>query len=189
MEFDNLDYAILKAVHDAETPQWKTAVHDYLDTHEARLPITNNVSAQTIGRRVDRLMYEGYLENNIISPEELNRELIIAYEPTEKGRAAIEEKREELLRGQIKQNIFPEEDGEPLSAEKLVALMQDEYGFSDAQRDAFAEYDRDEIIAFLTIRYAQKNAVNVLDEGHVKEYKEQLIQHNGLAEAIGIRVD
>lgn len=75
---DLLDLQILAILRD--DPLWKKRI-----AHQI-----NNVSVQTIGRRVDALHDKGLLESCIIAPDDIKRDLIIAFETTETGRAALQ---------------------------------------------------------------------------------------------------
>lgn len=73
-----IDLQILAELRD--DPLWKKRIAHQID----------NVSIQTIGRRVDALRDKGLLDSCIIAPDDIKRDLIIAFETTEQGRAALQ---------------------------------------------------------------------------------------------------
>lgn len=77
-DVDLLDLQILVILRDA--PLWKQQVANQIDT----------VSVQTVCRRVDTLRDNGLLESCIISPDDIKRDLIIAFTTTEQGCAALQ---------------------------------------------------------------------------------------------------
>ncbi len=184
---DILDYAILKTLADEGRPLWKSRLHHSVTEEYDGFPdATNDVSVQTIGRRIDRLASEGYTENVIVDPDDISRNLVIAYTLTDEGEDALKEKQKTLLKQIVKHNIFPEDDDPGLSKEGLLSIMQDYFDFSDEVREQFAEFEYTEIVTFLTIRYARKKTVDVLDEGHLSDYSDILKDHNDLLHALGL---
>lgn len=183
---DTLDYAVLKTVCDHESPVWKTKVYNYITENEKDFPVLDSISQQTIGRRMDRLLSEEYLTNEIVEPDSVPRGMLIAYDVTEDGREALQEKRRALLKRAVKHSIFPEEEGSGLDKHSLITLMQDEYEFGDDRKEQFQDYDYTELVTFLTIRYARKNATDTLDSGHMDKYEQVLDDHPELLEALGL---
>lgn len=78
INLDLLDLQILGILQDDTL--WKKRIANHIDT----------VSIQTIGRRVDTLRDNGLLDSCIISPDDIKRDLIIAFETTEQGCAALQ---------------------------------------------------------------------------------------------------
>ncbi|WP_226005943.1 Lrp/AsnC family transcriptional regulator [Natrinema salinisoli] len=78
-KLDELDLEILAIL--TQNPLWKTALHNTL----------GKKSIQTIGRRVNDLQDDGLLVSCILSPDTLNRDLVIGYKTTEQGRTALEQ--------------------------------------------------------------------------------------------------
>ncbi len=187
-DLDMLDYALLKVMADEGKPLWKKRVHEHITERYGDFPQTTpNVSVQTIGRRVDRLASKGLAENLIIEPDNLNRNMVIAYTLTDDGEDALRRKQEMLLKQVIRHNIFPEDEDPHLSKTALIEVMQDFYEFEDTVKDQFTQYAYEEIITFLTIRYARKNTVDVLDDGHLSKYNDLLDEHNNLLDALGLQ--
>lgn len=94
---DKVDYAILTVLEDTDSPLWKKRIHTAMTEQEDKLPGHPDVSTQTIGRRVDTLHDNALIQSSIVSPEDLKRDLIIAYTLTAEGEAALKEKREQLM--------------------------------------------------------------------------------------------
>lgn len=97
MDIDLLDYAILTVITESDDSMWKKAIRNELQERGDALPGDTDVSVQTIGRRIDALHDNAYIESCIVSPEELRRDLIIAYKLTEDGRIVKREKESKLL--------------------------------------------------------------------------------------------
>lgn len=91
MTLDITDLRILFLLQDADGPLWKNKIHEKLDDLTTAADAADTASVQTVGRRVDQLNDNGYLDNQIVSPEELKRDLIIGFEPTEKGVDALDD--------------------------------------------------------------------------------------------------
>lgn len=106
LEIDNVEYAVLKAFSDLGRPLWKKRVHEYLEANKDYLPIEDDVSLQTVGRQIDTLVNNDYLDNVITSPDKLQRDLIIAFTPTDRGRDALAAKRRDLVKNSIRTTLF-----------------------------------------------------------------------------------
>lgn len=187
LDIDNVDYAILKSFYGTNEPLWKKRVYEYLKEQKDYLPIEDAVSVQTVGRRMDRMKYERYLENVVVSPNDTPRNQIIAYVLTEKGENALETHRDRLLKHALKQHLFPEETKQEMTKPSLIRLMQEQYEFSDDIKDQLMEYERDSIIAFLLIQYAQKEFVDILDHGVLEEHEQLLDNHPNIKDALNIQ--
>lgn len=72
--------AILEAV--ADRSLWKAKIHETMEADR---------SLQAVGRRVENLVDDGYMESTIIAPDEISPDLIIAFKPTEQGREVIKD--------------------------------------------------------------------------------------------------
>jgi hypothetical protein len=184
---DNKDYALLKALYEADQPLWKKRLHDYFEEHTDELPITDGVSLQTVGRRMDQLLADQYVDNVITDPGDAPRDMIIGYELTEKGQDAVDTYSAHLLRQEVKGQLFPEEDGDDIGKDALLQVMQDYFGFSQSVKDTLRQYGKDELVTFLVIRYAQRETVTVLDQGHLDEYRDILDQHPDVRTALDLQ--
>ncbi|NUC70710.1 hypothetical protein HTZ84_00010 [Haloterrigena sp. SYSU A558-1] len=76
-KLDLLDLEILAVL--THTSMWKKKLHETLEKK----------SVQTIGRRVEQLQTEDLLESCIVNPDEVKRDLIIAYQTTASGREIL----------------------------------------------------------------------------------------------------
>lgn len=154
---DNTDFSILDCINRQDRPLWKNKIHQHIVENEDSYPLDGGVSVQTVGRRVDRLNEEGYLENAIISPNELKRDLIIAFKLTEKGLDALKEKREDLLQDAVKQKIFGSETEATIQKPALLALLQRHFGLDDDVSQRLDEnHEEGELITLLALHYAKK---------------------------------
>lgn len=86
LELDKIDLHILTVLQDE--PLWKQGAAERLQDigHHSTA-----ASIQTIGRRITCLADHGLLEPCIISPDELERNLITAYRTTEHGCTALDD--------------------------------------------------------------------------------------------------
>lgn len=161
-KIDTVDYSILTLVENEDQPLWKNKLYERFHDNLDELPVADGVSVQTIGRRVDRLSEDGYLENVITSPEELKRDLIIAFKPTEKGREAVEQKRKNILQELVRDTMFTDDKETDFGKEALLNLIKTEFG-QDEQPFMEASRDEDEIVSLLTLHYAREEAVQASD--------------------------
>lgn len=169
---DDTDFMILKCITDANQPLWKNKIHQYLTGSENNLQLTDSISVQTVGRRVDRLNDNDYLENAIVSPDELKRDLIIAFKTTEKGEQAIQDKREEILKNAIRNKMFSD-NGIQLSQDALSELIRDEFELDeDTQHEVADEYSREELVTFLALYYAHQQVTDMFDEERMTQFQQ-----------------
>lgn len=187
MDIDGVEYAVLKTFHTLNRPLWKQRVYEYIQDHQDRFPVTDSVSRKTVGRKIDRLKYEQYLEQTIASPDDTARDQIIAYTLTEDGAHAMAAHRLTLLRQVMMNHLFPQHVENDLPKQAIIALMQDQYGFDDDVKEQLFDHDRENVIAFLLIRYMQQEAVNILDRGNLEEYHALLDNHPTIKDGLGIR--
>lgn len=169
---DNTNFMILKCLNDAEKPLWKNKVHERLMEIEDEMLLTGGVSVQTIGRRVDHLNNEGYVSNAIVSPDELKRDLIIAFKLTEDGKAAIREKREQLLKELVREQMFSKSDAS-IDHNALVELVGDEFDVGeDEKRNMQDDYTKEELITFLAMYFSKKEAAAIFDKERISQFRE-----------------
>ncbi len=160
MDIDMTDFLILKQVQDADRPLWKNRIHDRQSER-----FTDPVSVQTIGRRVDRLQEHGYLDSCITSPEEIKRDLIIAFKLSEDGKDALRQKRRELLLHEIQQELFQHTAEERrLSKEEIIELICDEFTIGDDMRTPLDTYGREELLTFLLLYFVRDDTFDLLSD-------------------------
>lgn len=135
---DEVDYAILTIVEEYDAV-WKKRVHDLILERRQELPHMETVSVQTVGRRINKLQDAGLLESCILSPDELNRDLIIGYSLSDKGTTALQEKRDRWLQNEIlyisEQWVVgdaPVETG--ITREAFLKLITDKFAISESVR-------------------------------------------------------
>lgn len=148
-DIDNTDYAILQCLCNASKPVWKKEIHVRIQGNITCFPGIEGVSVQTVGRHVDKLHDLAYLESCVVSPENLNRDLIISYKLTEDGFTALREKRESLLKSRI---MTPEDTDK----QELLTLLHQEIGFNDEMQSFLADRDTPELIGLAEIYYMRK---------------------------------
>lgn len=187
MDIDGVEYAVLKTFHELHRPLWKQRVHEHIREHRYDMPIEDDVSLRTVGKKIDRLKYEEYLEQTIASPDDTNRDQIIAYTLTDDGEHAMVAHRINLLRQVLLNHLFPQNVDNKTSKKAIISLMQDQYGFDDDVRDALFDHSREDIIAFLLIRYTQKEAVDILDHGQLEQYHDILDERPTIKQGLDIQ--
>lgn len=170
---DEVDFSILKVIRDAETPLWKTRVQELLKEHRDELPITGIVAVQTVGRRIDDLNNDGLLDTEVIRPDTVDRDLIIAYKLTDRGEEAVKEKRRAYLRNIVRRDIFKDFRDENVPQEQLLAAIQDEFDLSDGATDTLAErFNSVQLASILALYYVEIESQELLTE-----QERQLIRH------------
>lgn len=142
---DNIDFSILQCVNDSERPLWKKKIYEYMEEYREYLPLQRDISAQTVGRRVDELADEGYLASVITSSEDVNRHMIIGYTDTEKGVKVLEDKRETLLKDIVFRELFSD-DSFPIEKEALITLIEDEFRDGICDSDKLRDYSRKQLL-------------------------------------------
>lgn len=167
-EIDNVDFSILRCVKDADQPLWKKKIHgkisEYLDT----LPLQDVVSVQTVGRRIDTLEEDGYLETKIASPDEVNRELIICYDTTAEGEQVLEARRRLLLRRVVGRELFGEERFD-INKRALEILIRNEFT-AGLSIDATNGYSRKQLLLLLGMYFIEHDMADAFPA----EKREQL---------------
>lgn len=184
-EIDAVDFSILTCIGTEEGPLWKNKIHECIEARADELPIPEPVSVQTVGRRVDRLNQDGYLDNAIVSPESLKRDLIIAFDLTEKGETAIRSMRTTLLRDAARREIFAAERVEGLSKAALIRLMQEEFGLDDdiCQRME-ADYSRDELVMLLGMHFAEQQATDIFDDDKLRALRDTMADQETIIDMV-----
>lgn len=184
-DIDNTDFAILFSVENHDVPPWKNKIHGWVVDQEENLPIANSVSVQTVGRRVDTLVNEDFLETVIVSPEDIKRDLIIAFKLTEKGKDAITGKREQLLKETVQNQIFAADDGNNISKGALITLLLDKFNWDgDMYETLHQKYGKNELSTFLVMVYIEEEASSMIDAEQVKRFKDVLTEYNDMADEL-----
>ncbi len=170
---DAVDYGILKCITDHDKV-WKKRVHNLVMEHQEKLPHMGDVSVQTIGRRINRMQEDELLESCILSPDDLNRDLIIGYTVTATGAEAIATKREEFLRNEVlhmgEHMLGSSEPVDPaLSREALVELICDEFTLpASIRNEILPECDTMELSALLAIYLFRKEVSKFISQTALK---------------------
>lgn len=174
---DDIDYTILKCLDDAVEAFWKKRIYQEIEERREVLPMAGDVSLQTIGRRVDRLHEDGYLENEIVSPQEVPRDLIIGFTVTADGRKLVERKRETLLRELVRKELFIDEpDGDSDIGQKALAeLTNNEFGLEGRTVETADRYSREELLILLGTYFLEKQASQVFDEEDVQRFRDVIL--------------
>lgn len=165
MDIDEVDFSILKVLAESDSPMWKTKIHRKLVEEDGGLPHARDISVQTVGRRVDDLLERELVESCIISPQEINRDLIIAFKPSEDGVQELENEREELLREYISVDAL--ETGSYPDEEILADLAVDELGADPAVSDSLQGCDTEGMWTLLSLHYLKEDMRELVDEEHL----------------------
>lgn len=173
---DTTDYSILKCLHDADRSLWKKRVYQEFNERQDVLPITEAASLQTVGRRVDRLYDDGHLENAIVSPQDVARDMIIGYTLTPQGRKAMDEKRTALLQEIAGDEIFGGDERPEMDGLVLAELISDELEIGEESSTLHENYGRNELLAFIGT-YLIKKQTAALTEDDIQQFRDSLVQH------------
>lgn len=187
MGIDAVDYGILKCI-DIHGESWKKNVHEWVSDNSEELPEMEAVSAQTIGRRIDQLHEEGLLESCILSPDSVNRDLIIGYRLSKEGEEVLGEKRNEFLRDHILQAhealLSPYEGEVPVKREALISLISDEFDISpETQEEVLKQCGTSELITVLAIHYFRTHVDTSMQQENAENVAELLKQTPKLRES------
>ncbi len=156
---DDVDFSILKAFWDSENPLWKKRVYRYVEQHIDELPLQETVSEQTVGRRIDDLLNEGYLESVITDPDAVDRELIISYRLTDPGRSTMDAKRMEYIRDIVRSDIFRDFRRQDAPINPIISVFVDEFDLTARERDFLRNrFDATQIAALLALYYVEVEA-------------------------------
>ncbi len=96
--FNAKDVAIMTVLETSESSLWKRKIYRQLSQQAHRLPVEGDCSVQTVGRHVDRLYEQGYIDAVPVASEEVNRALITGYRLTEEGEQSLAMARDRVLR-------------------------------------------------------------------------------------------
>ncbi len=166
---DEVDYAILKCLDECNGC-WKKRVHQWIQNHIEDVPEMEEKSVQTIGRRIDTLQENNLLESCILSPDAVNRDMIIGFKLTEHGRETLQETRTQMLKERLSQSTAYLIGGsEDLDIDRtgLIALMCDEFNIDDKTRETLVEpLNTRELLTTLTCHYIRSNADNTFEREH-----------------------
>lgn len=148
-DLDRVDYALLTAITDASEPVWKKRIHAYLQEHTDQLPITDAVSLQTVGRRIDQLYENGHIQSDIVSADGLNRDLIIGYTITADGHTLFDATGRALL----KRYATGDED---LSQAAVISLISRHIPITPTTREQLDDVSADDLQTLIQLAYARE---------------------------------
>lgn len=183
MEIDDIDFSILKALNSSHRPLWKKQVHRLIVDDGQGVADVDEVSVQTVGRRIDRLHENSLLEPCIIHPENINRDLIIAYKPTEKGENVLEEKRDEILRECASCTVLGDPASPDYECDTLAELAQRELGVAEETADRILECDPDCLQAVISYHYSKEALLESVNEEAIDRLAEIAQDDEELEEA------
>lgn len=180
---DITDYAVLQAVHETGCPLWKKRVYDYIMGHIDRFPGVTSVSQQTVGRHVDKMQDAGYLETDIVSPDELNRDLVIGYTITDQGVDALAAKRADLLERTIINHMFPDKSNVRIKKGALLEMMTAHFDIPVDVREALSGFTRNQLVTVLMMGYARSEVDQQLAEGDIQKIRARMDETQELWDA------
>ncbi len=166
MDIDDVDFSILNVIASHGAPMWKKKIHRNLP--EGGLPNVQDISVQTVGRRVDDLHDRGYLESCIISPREINRDLIIAFKVTGDGHEVRTAKRSRLLRDHASRLVSGGTDGGGDVA-TIARLMEDELDLDPETTERLHGCDPDHLLTLLLLHYTRDAVEQRIDTDQVDQ--------------------
>lgn len=155
MDIDDVDFSILNVIATDQFPLWKKEIHRNLSTDPHALPNVREVSVQTVGRRVDDLHERGYLDSCIISPKDINRDLIIAFKITDAGEQVRAEKRERLLREYVYHTFSKGNPDATRDVDTLAALTVEELGIDQELYEELRTADSLDLLTLLLLHYTR----------------------------------
>ncbi len=150
---------------------WKKDIHRTMQEDPAIPDDIADISVQTAGRRVDALNEADLLEPEIITPDGLNRDLIIAYELSPAGKDAIREKRESVLRDHLSQITCLDEDTDR-HHNFIAALFADELGLDSRGRALLYSCSGVELNAFIAVYLLQRDVSTLLSIPRLEDLAE-----------------
>lgn len=168
-ELDGVDYAVLKCLEDRGSC-WKKEVHEWLGDNIGGLPVEEARSVQTVGRRIDALHERGDVESCILTPDEIDRDMIIGYKLTDQGQTALARKREAMMHDHILaagESLLTSRTPElqDVNRDMLLSLISDEFDVDETTRDTIlAECGTDELITLLAAHYFLENVEFTIDD-------------------------
>lgn len=179
-DIDAVDYAILRCINAAETPLWKTAIHDRLQPQIQELPRIDSITLQTVGRHMNRLHEQSYVTSDIVEKAAADRDLMIGYRITERGTAAMERKQTELLKYYIQHadELLTEQDEDTVQ-QTAVTLFERECELDDASVSFLQEEcEAEEVLALIELFYATEYVHNHGDLERLRSLA-RLLQEEG----------
>lgn len=167
-----LDYAIMKTVNDSEDPLWKKKIYEQICSNNGTLPALDSVSVQTVGRYVDEMVENGLVDTTLTNPEDLSRSFIVAYNLTERGEQALDEKRETILKEKVVESasgiLEPFEDTD-LEKSAVIALMEDEFDLTEDMVEFLeTEFAPREVMTLLAMYYFNNQLMQGMNEDNVE---------------------
>lgn len=175
MELDKMDYALLTCLEEAETGLWKKELHAELERRATEFPGNVTRSIQTVGRRVEKLHEAAYIESCIVRPDNIPRELIIAYTTTEEGLEAVQEKRSALLKRYVAayHDVIDEKLHEESNASQALAhLLCRHYNLEETNCGRLKDLPLPDLVAASHIFAARAIAFEEMDEQSGTQFTE-----------------
>jgi DNA-binding Lrp family transcriptional regulator len=181
---DVTDFTILYMVQQHDSPPWKNKIHGWITDNGEHLPLADGVSVQTVGRRVDDLVQDGWLETVIVSPDNIKRDLIIAFRLTKDGMDTITAKREDLLKQTVRRHIFGDETETNISKHAVITLILHKFEWADSFRENLhSQYSMEELATFLAMTYIDEEATDLLDSD-VEQFRDVIARYNDMADTL-----
>lgn len=173
---DNVDFSILKCIHECGEGMWKKRIHSQLEDMMDRMPLQELVSEQTVGRRVDALEVEGYLKTNIVASDEVARDLIIGYTVTPEGRQLLAQKRETLLREIVCTELFSDHDEMGITRRALADLANNEFRLEESAEGTVDIYSRRELLILLALYFVEKAATGTCSQEQHQAFRDIVLE-------------
>ncbi len=174
---DTVHYVILELLSE---PRWKSKIHTDIEGIGDEQLLDTVPSTQTVSRRVDELTDAGYLTTCILSPAEVDRDLIIGYKRTADGDDVMAEKRDDILQ-EVAHTTSNDACGQQRTVSKpaLVKLIADAFDLDDTGKEQMQDrYDEEELLSLLALHYAQENADSFAthDRDHARDDENENFQ-------------
>lgn len=178
----------MRCLYDADQPLWKNRIHEQ---YEERFDDT--LSVQTIGRRVDSMHDAGLVESCILSPDNVNRDLIIGYMLTDTGRDALARERRDILLDAAQPTLFratsTDTEERPISKTELVDLLCDEFQLDgDTGTRLEQEYSWDELTVLAIVYLVKHRAINVFTDTDLEQVADIISQSPEIADVFAYNI-
>lgn len=183
MKIDEIDFSILRSVQTSREPLWKKQVHREMKQDRC-LENLNDTSVQTVGRRIDELHERGFLDPCIVNPDEINRDLMIAYELTDKGERALKDKRDNILRERAASYTLGPETEAPYCTTTVKELMKREMEISEEALDNLKDHSPDSLDLILTSYYLREGLQQVFGGDDLENIEPLSDEENPLSDIV-----
>lgn len=184
-DIDMTDFRILRCIDDADHPLWKNRIHQrYLDRFDG------DCSVQTVGRRVDRMHDSDLVQSCILSPDDINRDLIIGYQLSDTGHEVLVQKRRDIMLDAAQPVLFQEDTADrPISKDDLVDLICDEFQLDADTGELLQEdYTWEELTALVVIYLVKDRAIDVLTGTDLDKIADIITQTPEIADVFSYRI-